>query len=229
MRAPLSLVVLSSLCLTAPAFVQARADTITVTVSATASGSFDAQVFQGRTVTFTGETTTAQVTACENGTASASCSYFSNQFSREIKVPYSSGTVTVQGFGTYSTVGQDTLDFFAGTFDINQMRLLTAGGLSFGVTAQTTPYDYNFGQSVAPWQGGPEGSYADNNCQDGPASQCPVFAATTGGGLVLTDVFQQVNGDILLSSSAPVPEPGAWVLVGTGLAGLGSLRRRWMR
>ncbi len=219
---------LATLCLLPASVRPAYGDPITVMISATGNGSFGSQVFQDRTVTFTAQTTTEEIAACESGSAISGCSYFSNQFSRSIAVPYTSGTITVQGFGTYATVGQDELSFFAGTIDLNQIRLGSAtGGLNLGVTAQPLGFGYDFAQTVPTWNGGPEGSFLDQSCDQGPASECPLFAPTTGGNLVLTTAFSGATGEVLVGSTSPVPEPESWVMVGTGLVGgLGAMRRR---
>ena len=226
MRTPLYFA--AFLCLTTPALLPAHADTITVTITGTGSGSFGSTQFNQKTVTFTGQTTTEAIAACESSSPGPGCVSAVNQYSRSFVVPYSSGTISVQGFGSFATVGQDQLDFFAGVYDLEHFELGSlGGGLTMGVTMPSLGYNYNFTQSVPLTAGGPTGSFADDQCQDAPASQCPVFAATTGGNLVLTDVYPNVSGEILVSPLSVAPEPAAWTLLGTGLlGGLGAVRRR---
>ena len=191
------------------------ADTITVTITGTSSGSLAGQHFSRQTVTFTA-----------NGTVSG-C-YSQNAYQREYLIPYTGGTVSIGSLGTFSLTGQETLDFFAGVYSPEQIRLGgTTGGLTFGASMPGVSYDYNFDQSLT-WQGGPEGSFVDSGCQDGPPSQCQWFATTTGGDLRLTSLLPQVDGQIELTpdSAAVAPEPESWTMAATGLLGLVGFARR---
>lgn len=207
----------------------AHADTIQVSISGNASGELGGRNFSHQTVTFTAQTSTDVVAACEDHAASG-C-YFQTDSSRHFLIPYTGGTVSIGGLGTYTVSGTELIDFLASTYDGDMIRLGVpggAGGLTFGVTMPGISYNYNFNQALT-WTGGPEGSFVDAECFSGPAAQCPYFANTNGGELRLTTLYPGVAGDLSLQpdATAVTPEPATWALVGSGLAAaVGSARRR---
>ena len=208
----------------------AYADTISVVLSGTSSGSLAGQSFSPQVVTFTGQTTSAEVAACAAET-DPNCTYVKNAYEREYFIPYSGGTVSIGGMGTYIVTGPELINFLVGVSDPEQIRLGVPGadgGLTFGASMPRVSPNYNFDTSLS-WTGGPEGSFVDSECFSGPPSQCQFFAATSGGELRLTTLFQGVNGQITVTpdASAVAPEPAAWVMVATGLlAGGSSVTRR---
>jgi hypothetical protein len=134
----------------------------------------------------------------------------------------SSGSVTGLVFSdvTYSaTIPITTTDLGFGFLSITQDSGLTTGSVS-GTYSQTG------GPGAAPF-GDATASYTNFNCfLDSGVGQC---GFTVGGLQSLADFALDVDGvdhDVVQTFNVIVPEPGTFALVGLGLLGIATRRRR---
>lgn len=207
---------------------QTSAEPIMVMVSTVASGMLGSTSFTNSLVTVTDTFSSEQLQACI-ANAPANCSGPGLGY---LFAPESPGVlditemVTVAGVG-FGIGGGGGIYVSTGSQGIALGEI--AGFFSLDVLSPAIPLDYAFGSSLGPVTGSISETLLGDNCYlHLPASDCPVGLHTDAGELVLTSVADTATGQVVVGTPASVtPEPGTWIMVGTGLlGGLGTVRRR---
>jgi hypothetical protein len=188
----------------------ARADTITWIVSIVGSGSLGAQTFTDKRITLVDTATTENY--YEFGDFGgpegfAFCCFVSD------------ATATVEGFGTFGSAATEVDTEFSDSglaIGDSENRLSIVSGLIAPDTAE----------SIGPVFG--NGSVIDSCDPFFQFAPCPGYIETTGGNLFIDSFIpESATGQEILSA---VPEPGTFVLIGSGLLAMsGVWRKRFIR
>jgi PEP-CTERM motif len=207
MRSLLSILALASFLATSTI---ARADTITWIVSIVGSGTLGALTFTDKRITLIDTATTENY-------------YEFGDFGGPYGFSFccaDSSTATIEGIGTFGSAAVDIDTEFSGSgLEIGD----TANRLSIasGLDAPITP------ESIGPVLG--NGTVTDACDPDFQFAPCPGYIETTGGSLII-DSFnpESATGEEILSA---VPEPGTFILIGSGLLAMCGVRRTkvWFR
>jgi hypothetical protein len=183
----------------------ARADTITWIVSIVGSGSLGAQTFSDKRITLKDTATTENYFEHSDfgGPGFAFCCFVD------------SATVTVEGLGTFGSAAVEVdTEFSGGGLEIgdSEDRLSIASGLE----APNTP------ESLGPVFG--NGTVLDGCDPDFGFPPCPGYISTDVGELIINSF----NPDSAIGQEtlSAVPEPGTFVLIGSGLLAMSGVWRK---
>ena len=212
--------------LVSPALV--HADVITVSISVIGTGMLGNVAFSDQTVTISESFSRSVLAACSAPGAPNSCRDADGGVTLIGADPTAGGqgvteSVTVTGLGT--TRGGGGLAYVTQDGDHLEVGEIE-GRLGFFVNDPTLTSLFLPGTYTSPF-GRPDLGY--QNCVNyyGNSSVCPVGLYTDAGFLTLDSAGGTAIAVVQLGSEAPVPEPGTWLLVGTGLFGAaGAVRRR---
>ena len=187
----------------------AHADTLTFEVSVIGSGSIGTDTFTDQRVTFAvtePEQLLADAIAYSGGTPSS------------FGICFDSGaTATIQGIGTFG--GPELPCIFHNFTAPNQFYIVDGDNdLSISVPLNFNSLQY----SVGPVSGN---AYVDFNSCDPEFPPCPPYFQTSGGGLTFTSYIPDTGSAELIVTSS-TPEPSTFLLLGTGLLGVGCMLRR---
>ena len=222
----------------------------TIFLAQTYSGPFSTVTFTDQPVTLTASFTLAQLDGCVQGGECEPTTGFTitadegalEQYKQASEpAPYASISVGSKRLGE---VGDYLLQAYPGYFVIAD-----PGGRGFLDFSSPAIADLSFQHSIGPVTGGNNtASLLGQNCydvfQEFASQYCPVSIGFLDGrqgpfgAVTLTSVSADSVGSILVTpdETAVTPEPGTWVMVGTGLVGgvgalggLGAVRRRLER
>jgi hypothetical protein len=188
--------------LTALPVLPALGETITFTISDTASGSFDGTAFSDELVTFTQVTDTSDISD-----TTAACS-----FGYPCAPDQADNTVTIAGVGTETITG-DTYFFANG---INLVGFTNEVDAAYLAAEDSSLGSYNLTTGFGPTA---YSIYSGSSVSG---------LVTSGGDLTVSSFGADATFEAVLgSSTSPVPEPGSFGLVLAGVLplGIGLLRR----
>jgi hypothetical protein len=202
-----SVLLLAGLLLAASCFV--HADTITISFSEYATGTVGSQSFTNQLLTYSGSFTTAQLAACQVD-PSFNCAEVPGEIFFELMNGLTT-TFTVGGLGTFTGTGRDDVDFdYSGSLTSIVPRY--GGDFDHFLVIPTTP------------------SFLGSTCvMNFPPFYCPIYAATSGGDLVLTSVGDTYTTEVLVDGvplASSTPEPSSLTLLASGALGIFELVRR---
>ena len=212
-------VVTSVLGAAATAALAAFGEPVTIRVSQVASGSFSGTAFTDELVTLEAHFTTDDYLACESDPACDAQYYLASH----------GETATVAGIGTL-LAANGYAGVHVSASSGTELGEITVGDYTNGLAISVGLRDFNGNilQSFGPVTGSSSGE-TSNFC-DNPSNGCPTlyYGLEGGSGLYFDSVGETATAQILVGS--PVPEPGTWVMVGTGLVGAAkAVRRRLVR
>lgn len=224
MYAPFRLLTVAAALLCAVAFPStASADIITATVSVVASGTLGTTAFTNSLVTITDTFSSYQLQACFAADP-LNCGGPTEGYVHALYTPgviRINETVTVAGIGIGTGGGgQPGASVYDHTLALGEV----AGYFDLNVTSAAIPANYIFGSSLAPFTGTISEPLLGEDCRT-VLPDCPVGFDTTLGFLALSSVADTATGQVQVGK-AVTPEPGTWILVGTGLVGAAGLVRR---
>lgn len=220
MRLSLRLFLVSLAMVSVPVMAvrEARAFPITATISFVGTGRLGSTAFSDGLVTVSASFTSESLQGC--GVGLDECSYPDGPPLFNENAPVI--TVTVPG-ATGHVKGDVGVGVLPGLLSIADIE----GHLYFDVNSPEITAT-SFLQPFGPVAGTYTEDELGPNCIDKISGYCPVEFYTNVGGLTLDSIEGTATGSVAVGSDAAVtPEPGTWVMVGTGLVGgLGAVRRR---